>query len=111
MCGKLSAPIHGSVAALTLGVILSACSIDENRCDLPVVPFPLQINVRDSVTGRGVALGAWGTVDAPGIHDTLVNFGNDTLTLYSRSGATGIYRVDLHRTGYQDWAVSGIKVG
>ncbi len=62
------------------------------------------------MTGRGAALGAWGTADAPGIHDTLINFGNDTLTLYSRYNAPGIYRVDLHRSGYQDWTASGVKV-
>jgi hypothetical protein len=104
-----AAALGGLLTALT-AVIVSACHPDRIYCDLPINPFPLQVNVRDSVTGRWVALGAWGTVDAPGIHDTLINFGNDTLTLYARNGAAAVYRVDLHRDGYQDWTVSGVKV-
>jgi hypothetical protein len=96
---------------LVIPAALAACGGPEiTPCDLPVAPYALYVIVRDSVTNQPRAIGTAGTADAPGVHDTLVAFPPDSLTLYSKQNVPGTYTVRLWCDGYADWVTNGVEV-
>ena len=94
-----------------LALAIGGCGASEPlTCDPPIPPYALYVNVRDSASGRPLAVGTSGTADAPGIHDTLTTMPGDSLTLYSAHNAPGTYQVVLQRAGYRTWAAAGVSV-
>ena len=94
---------------LVLAVCLAACR-ETTYCDLPVPPYAFYVRVRDSITNVPLARGTIGTADAPGVHDTLITFGDDSTTLFAAHNVPGTYVIMLSRPGYHDWVSGGVKV-
>jgi hypothetical protein len=104
-------PLSQLLVAVAAALVLGGCGIKEpGYCDPPVPPYELFVGMHDSLTSRPLARGTIGTADAPGVHDTLVTFGEDSTTLYSAHNAPGTYRVLLRREGYRDWIAEDVKV-
>lgn len=97
--------------AAPLAAVLSlvACA-DSTYCDLPIPPYAFYVGVHDSITNQPLARGTIGTADAPGVHDTLITFGDDSATLFAAHNIPGTYRIMLRRDGYHDWVTDGVKV-
>ena len=98
-----------SAGLFALVSCIAACG-DSTYCDPPVPPWALYVGVRDSITNAPLARGTIGTADAPGVHDTLITFGDDSATLFAAHNVPGTYRIMLRRSGYQDWVTDGVKV-
>jgi hypothetical protein len=90
---------------LVLAVPVIGCH--EITCDL-APPYAIYVAVRDSVTGRPIALGTTGTVEAFGTRDTLL--AGDSLYLYSSRNVPGNYRVELMHPGYAPWMQDNVAV-
>lgn len=80
-------------------------------CAAYVAPA-VAVEVRDSNTGLPIAEGARGAAHDGTYIDSLRPFqssGGALLSLQAAPERPGTYSIEVQRTGYQDWTVSGVQ--
>ena len=101
---------HRSVASAFLVICCAACS----STSAPVAgctaarSTAVELDVRDSVSGAGLADSATGAVTALSYQDSLHHVGNDSI-LWG-GDQLGSYTVIVHHPAYADWTKAGVRV-
>lgn len=68
----------------------------------------IELDVRDSISGAGLADSATGSVITSSYQDSLHHVGNDSILWGGNQ--LGTYTVTVHHSSYADWIKSGVVV-
>ncbi|MEP7344767.1 MAG: hypothetical protein ABI877_05855 [Gemmatimonadaceae bacterium] len=103
-----------SLSTVLVAAIVSACATNSDA-DQPVglctAPrsIAIEVDVIDSLTGQGVAVGATGSIRLGGETDSLWHVSGST-TLLAGGERRGTYDVVVNRPRYATWVASGVHV-
>ena len=95
---------------LTIVSSLSACNIGSYACTDSVEPG-IVLEIRDSVSGAGLAAHALATVVDGGFTDSLRFVSDpDSAYQYGLDERAGTYNLTVSAAGYQQWTLNSITV-